>query len=247
MNSFDTQRSLEQTAGKDRDFAPAPQGIVVADTQWLVRIGLASVIDKIAGCQVAGMADSGAEAIRLAQTLKPSLLLLGVGISAPGCMDVIRSVRESVPSLKVLVLSQPGAELDARAALRAGCNGFIDRDHNGETLERAIREVIAGGTFLDPEVSRKLLLATEEPAAAPTELATLTQRERAVFIHIASGHTNRSAGKALHISPKTVEKHRALVMRKLNLRSAVDLRFLAVDLGLIARPTHDQAQARGAA
>lgn len=247
MNPLDNQPSHDPSSGKDCDMAPAPQGIVIADTQWLVRIGLASVIDKISGCQVAGMAGSGAEAIRAVQMLQPSLLLLSVGIAGPGCMEVIRSVREMAPSLKVLVLSQPGSELDARAALRAGCHGFIDRDHNGETLERAIREVIAGRTFLDPEVSRRLLLATEEPAAAPTELATLTQRERAVFIHIASGHTNRSAGKALHISPKTVEKHRALVMRKLKLRSAVDLRFLAVDLGLIARPSQEPPEQRGLA
>lgn len=244
MNPFDIQRSHEASLVNASESAPPRHGIVVADPQWLVRIGLASVIDKISDCRVSGMADSGAEAIRQTQALRPSLLLLSVSIAAPGCMEVIRTLRESNPNLRVLVLSQPGAELDARAALRAGCDGFIDRDHNGETLDRAIREVIAGRTFLDPDVSRRLLLAVEEPAASPTELATLTQRERAVFIHIAAGHTNRSAGKALHISPKTVEKHRALVMRKLKLRSAVDLRFLAVDLGLIARPSQDEREQR---
>jgi DNA-binding NarL/FixJ family response regulator len=111
----------------------------------------------------------------------------------------------------------------------------------------AIQEVIAGRPFLDPQVSRRLLLGHDDVQDRGHDaLAILTQRERSVFVRIAEGHTNRSAGEALHISAKTVEKHRALVMQKLKLRSAVDLRLLAVDLGLIERPSHDSPMRNGA-
>lgn len=220
--------------------ASRPHQVVIAEPQWLVRKGLLSVVDQIAACHVVGEAGTGAEALAAVAQLRPTLVLLSLSIADPGCTEVIKQLRERGGSPKVLVLSQHRAEAGARDALRAGCDGFIDKEHGGEALERAILEVLAGRPFLDAQVSRRLLLGHDDaPDRGHDALAVLTQRERAVFVRIAEGHTNRSAGEVLHISSKTVEKHRALVMQKLKLRSAVDLRLLAVDLGLIERPSHD--------
>lgn len=216
------------------------RSVIVAEPQWLVRKGLIAVIDKIPACRVIGEAGTGLELLRAADSLRPTLVLLSLAITDPGCTEVIKQLRAGHDAPKVLVLSQHRAEAGARDALRAGCDGFIDKEHGGEALELAIQEVIAGRPFLDPQVSRRLLLGHDDvPDRGHDALAVLTQRERSVFVRIAEGHTNRSAGEALHISAKTVEKHRALVMQKLKLRSAVDLRLLAVDLGLIERPSHD--------
>ena len=207
------------------------QNVLVAEPHWLVRQGLVAVIDKIDGCRVVAEAGTGAQALAAAQQLQPGLVLLGLGIAEPGCVDVVTNLRQHGAAPKVLVLSQPDAEASARDALRAGCDGFIDMQQGGESLAQAIHEVLAGRPFFDPQLARRLLLGVDEPAAGSHDvLAVLTQRERAVFVHIAAGHTNRSAGAALHISEKTVEKHRALVMQKLALRSAVELRMLAGDL-----------------
>lgn len=222
--------------------ATAAHRVVVAEPQWLVRKGLVAVIDKIPSCQVVGEAGTGAEAIIAVERLGPALMLLSLAITNPGCTEVIKQLRAHQDAPKVLVLSQHRAEAGARDALRAGCDGFIDKEHGGEALEQAIREVIAGRPFLDPQIARRLLLGNDEVPddRSHDALGVLTLRERAVFVRIAEGHTNRSAGVVLHISAKTVEKHRALVMQKLKLRSAVDLRLLAVDLGLIERPSHER-------
>lgn len=219
--------------------------VVVAEPQWLVRKGLVAVIEKFESCIVIGEAATGTGAIAEVQQLRPGLLLLSLGITGPGCIEVVKRLRRWPDTPKLLILSQHRAEASARDALRAGCDGFIDGEDSGAALEHAIHEVMAGRPFLDPQVSRRLLLEADAVARhADGVLAALTLRERAVFVHIAAGHTNRSAGAALNISAKTVEKHRALVMHKLKLRSAIDLRMLAVDLGLIGRVSLD-GQARG--
>ncbi len=214
--------------------------IVIAEPQWLVRKGLVAVVEKIEACQSIGEAGTGTQAIEEVRRLRPTLLLLSLGIAEPSCTEVIKELRQMPDAPKILVLSQSRAEASAREALRAGCDGFIDKEQSGEALEQAMHEVLAGRPFLDPQVSRRLLMNADESAdRGDALLDVLTKRERSVFIHIADGHTNRSAGEALHISAKTVEKHRALVMQKLKLRSALDLRMLALDLGLIERPSFD--------
>lgn len=224
--------------------AAALHRVVVAEPQWLARKGLVAVIGQFKSCIVIGEATTGTGAIAEVQQLQPSLLLLSLGITGPGCIEVVKRLLRKPGPPKVLVLSHHRAEASARDALRAGCDGFIDGEDSGEALEHAIQEVMAGRPFLDPQVSRRLLLEADAVARqADGVLAALTQRERAVFVHIAAGHTNRSAGAALNISAKTVEKHRALVMHKLKLGSAFDLRMLAVDLGLIGRASLD-GQAR---
>ena len=106
-------------------------------------------------------------------------------------------------------------------------------------LGRAIAEVLAGRTYADPEISRRLLLTPESDGhdRAEAALRALSPRERAVFRLIAQGHTNRSAGERPNLSHKTVEKHRATAMSKLRLKTAVDLRLLAVELGIVQRDT----------
>jgi DNA-binding NarL/FixJ family response regulator len=225
-----------------------PIRVVIAEPQWLVRKGLVAVVEKIAACESIGEAATGAEAIDAVQRLRPTLLLLSLGVTDPTCTEVIKQLRQLPDAPRILVLSQARAEASAREALRAGCDGFIDKEQSGEVLEKAMREVMAGRPFLDPQMSRRLLMSEGDGAERNDALLdVLTKRERSVFIHIADGHTNRSAGEALHISAKTVEKHRALVMQKLRLRSAIDLRMLALDLGLIERPTYDAPAPHGAA
>lgn len=239
MNTLLDQTDLGASTCPGNPGQTALQHVLVAEPHWLVRQGLVAVIDRIDGCRVVGEAGTGAQALAVAHRLQPGLVLLSLDIAEPGCVDVVTQLRQRSAAPKVLVLSQPDAEASARDALRAGCDGFIDMQQCGESLAQAVHEVLAGRPFFDPQLARRLLLGVDEPAAGSHDvLAVLTQRERAVFVHIAAGHTNRSAGTALHISEKTVEKHRALVMQKLALRSAVELRMLAGELRTRERQTH---------
>ncbi len=245
LDDSDTAHHSVHTPSGPQGATSEPIRVVIAERHWLVRKGLVSVVEKIPMCGSVSEATTGAQTIDIVQRLRPHLLLVSLAIAEPDCTEVITRLRQMPDAPKILVLSQAGAEASAREALRAGCDGFIDKEHSGEALEEAMREVLAGRPYLDPRVSRRLLMSADDSAERTDALLNvLTKRERSVFIHIADGHTNRSAGEALHISAKTVEKHRALVMQKLKLRSAIDLRMLALDLGLIERPSYDTAAVR---
>ncbi len=125
-----------------------------------------------------------------------------------------------------------------RAALAAGAEGYLLKDDTHEDLLAAIRSVSAGGIFLSPKISGKVVggyLGQSSTASPAMPLDKLTDREREVVKLIAEGHKNREIAECLCISTKTVEKHRANVMRKLDLHSAVELTSFAIENGLVAR------------
>lgn len=211
--------------------------VIVADAQLFTCKGIAALIGEIGPHRVVATAHDGRHAAQLAQELQPDLLVISADIDGLACLDAITAIKRRRVAQRVLVLCEPESAGSAREALRLGCEGFLRKNTSREELARAVGEVLGGRTYADPEISRRLLLSAEgdEHDRAEAALRGLSQRERAVFRLIAQGHTNRSAAQSMHLSHKTVEKHRAMAMNKLRLKSAVDLRLLAVELGIVRR------------
>jgi len=213
--------------------------ILVADDHPLLRQGMRTLVASIPGYVVVGEAVNGRDAIQQTLTLQPDLLLLDLSLPDIAGADVVSQIRRKLSLQKIIALSDSRGDLHASEALRAGCHGFLLKDTTFEEVSLAIKTVSLGRRFISQDVTDELvgdLLDLPHQRQGRTVWNRLTSRERSVFTLIAQGKTNRATAEYLALSPKTVEKHRASLMRKLELRSAVELALLAVDLGLVDRP-----------
>jgi DNA-binding NarL/FixJ family response regulator len=216
--------------------------ILVADDQWLIRQGLRAALQRLPGCEVVGEAASVEEVVVAAVDMKPHVVVVDRLLPPDGGLAALRQIRERCHGVAVLMLGDDSAVGTVREALRAGCGAYVHKNSGSLTLLRdAIHALRRGQIYLDAELTRLLVLSDhrKEVASDGSPLSRLTERERAVFRLIGDGYTNRGAAEHIHLSPKTVEKHRAAVMQKLNLRSAFELRMLARSLSRPEPPSRD--------
>jgi DNA-binding NarL/FixJ family response regulator len=215
------------------------QRVLIAEDHALMRQGLRAMVEAIDNCSVVAEAMDGRDAI--AQTLRhqPDLVLMDLTLPGMSGIDATLQIRRRQPQQKVLALGEEDAGYLTGEVQRAGCLGFVTKDCPEEEMSLAIRTVLGGRRFLGQALASMLLdgMANgHRPQSKEAIWDALSSRERTVFKLIAEGRTNRTAADYLNLSAKTIEKHRASLMRKLGLNSAVELALLAVDLGLIERP-----------
>jgi DNA-binding NarL/FixJ family response regulator len=162
-------------------------------------------------------------------------------LSMPGMngMDALKEIKNRMPEVKTLVLTVHSEEEYVLSSLQAGANGYVLKDATQNELLIAAERVLAGKTYLSPDVTEKVVssyLNTNGPNQEPvTRWDKVTQRERQILKLIAEGHTNKSMSDYLCISVKTVEKHRANLMKKLDLHSVSALTTYALEKGIISR------------
>jgi DNA-binding NarL/FixJ family response regulator len=207
--------------------------VLLADGHRLMRVGLRSTLEQDTDLDVVGEAGDAHEALHRAEELQPDVVLLDLHLPGGNGLGVARLVSQS-GAVRVLLMNERDDAVSVREVLASGCAGLLRKDLTERELLEAVRCVYAGRIYLDAEMARQLT-QPEPVAAQPCPLDRLSPREHDVFLLIAAGHTNRSAGQQLGLSPKTVEKHRAAVMTKLRLQSALELRLMALDLGLTGR------------
>ena len=194
--------------------APAPIRVLIADDQRVVREGLSMLVALIDDVEVVGAACDGAEAVRLAETYRPDVVLMDLrmpdldGIAATGLL------RERLPAARVLVLTTYADEDAIVPALRAGARGYLTKDASAEQIEAAIRAVHAGQTYLDPAVQERLVAAVirHPPPADPSGPGHeppdgLTAREAEVLALLASGLSNTEIAQRLYLTNATVKTH----------------------------------------
>lgn len=214
--------------------------ILIAIEHTFVRLGLQRVIDDDPQFLVVGHALDMRTLMEKMLTLQPDVLVMDLQLpGAPG-VDGVHQVRRRRPQQKVLALGDCRTDIEAGEALRAGCGGYLLRNASQDETLRALRAVQAGRRYVSEELADQLLgeaLRIQPTSRGGNLWESLSTRERSVFRLIAGGNTNRSAATALSLSPKTIEKHRANLMRKLQARNAVELMLIAVELGLVERPT----------
>jgi len=226
---------------------PAPIRVLIADDQRVVREGLNMLVALIDDVEVVGAACDGAEAVRLAETYRPDVILMDLrmpdldGIAATGLL------RERLPAARVLVLTTYADEDAIVPALRAGARGYLTKDASAEEIETAIRAVHAGQTHLDPAVQERLVAAviswrpSPDPVnpgrAGPSSRKLpdgLTTREAEVLALLASGLSNAEIAQRLYLSHATVKTHINRIFAKTGVRDRAQAVRYAYQHGLAA-------------
>ncbi|NWF57309.1 MAG: response regulator transcription factor [Syntrophaceae bacterium] len=214
------------------------QRIVIAEDHTILREGLRALLSSEPDLEIAGEAQDGQEAIRCVEKMKPNLVLMDLSMPRMNGMDAIREIKKRAPDTKVLVLTVHKTDEYIVATLQAGADGYVLKDSTNAELRMAIKTVLGGNFFISPGISAKVIegyLQTRKPHKASTPWESLTARERGILKLIAEGYKNKEIADFLCISVKTVEKHRANLMQKLDLHSVSALTTLAIEKGLIAK------------
>ena len=212
------------------------QTIVIAEDYTILREGLRALISSNPDFEVVAEAGDGQEAIQFVEKLKPDLILMDLSMPRMDGMDAIREIRKRVPGTKIMVLTIHKTEEYVLAALKAGADGYVLKDATYDELIMAAKNVLGGKRYLSPGISEKVLqgyLDERKTVKRRTSWATLTQREREILKFIGEGYRNKQVAQDLCISVKTVEKHRANLMEKLDLHNAQALTALAIEKGLV--------------
>jgi len=212
--------------------------IIIAEDHTILREGLRSLLSAKPEYEVVGEAEDGNAAIRCAEKLKPNLVLMDLSMPKMNGIDAIKEIKKRSPETKVLVLTVHKSDEYIRATFEAGADGYVLKDATHAELEMAIQNILSGKNFISPGISEKLIggyLDGRKTSEVTTPWDTLTQRERSILKLIAEGHKNKEIADYLCISVKTVEKHRANLMQKLDLHNISDLTAFAIEKGLITR------------
>lgn len=216
-----------------------PTRVFIVDEQHLLRQGLRSLLSQHPDYAVVGDASEGKGALQQALTLAPDVVLMSIALPGLNGIEVTAQLKRQLPRTSVVLMADPDSGERLRESLRVGTDGYLLKGSSYEELLEALHSVVAGRKYLSPAVSGQLVDGFLNPragTASRSPLQQLTARERSILQLIAEGRTNRGAAEFLNVSHKTVEKHRASLMRKLGLRSASELLLAALDLGMIERP-----------
>jgi DNA-binding NarL/FixJ family response regulator len=210
--------------------------IVIAEDHTILRDGLRALLGADPQLDVCGEAADGHEAVERVRELEPDLLLLDLSMPKLHGLDVIREIKKSQSRTRILVLTVHKNEEYILAAFAAGIDGYVLKEASHHELEMAIRSVISGKRYLSPDISALVIdgfLEGKRGLKTESSWDSLTPREREILKLVAEGHTNKQIADMVFISVKTVERHRANMMRKLDLHNASALTALAMEKGLI--------------
>lgn len=210
-----------------------PTRVLLADDHRLVRAGIRSILEGVPGFEVVGEASDGPEVLRLARERQPDVVLLDIALPGMNGLDATAQLLRERPDVRVVILSMHANEEYVAQALRAGACGYLVKDSTVPELELALGAVMRGETYLSPAVSRHVVSAYVRSAGASDPLESLTPRQREVLRLIAEGRSTRDMAKALGVSIKTVETHRAHLMERLGIREVAGLVRYAIRTGLV--------------
>lgn len=209
--------------------------ILVADDHAILRAGITALLQLHSDFEIVGEAGDGHEAIARTQALRPDVVLMDIGLPGMDGIAAAEVIATSCPATRIVILTQHENREYVLPALKVGAAGYVLKRAPDDSLVRAIREVFAGGIYLDPRISGVLVddVRRHAKGEASDPYDTLTERERQVLILLASGGTYSEVAEELFISIKTVEFHRANLIRKLGISKSADLTRFAVQRGLI--------------
>lgn len=205
--------------------------IAIADDHEIVRKGLRMTIEGEPDMQLVGEAADGKSAVDLVHRLQPDVLLLDLQMPGMDGIQAARQIRQSGAKTVILALTSFREDAQIYAALRAGVNGYLLKDIDGDSLVQAIRGAARGQPQLHPEIARRLM----ERMPAPTDpFAELTARERDVLRWVACGKSNKEIGMALSLTEVTVKGYVSAILSKLHVEDRTQAALLAVRYGLIS-------------
>ncbi len=222
--------------------------ILLAEDHRIVREGLRALLQTQPDFKVVGESGDGLDTVRLAEELQPDVVVTDLIMPGLTGLQVARHLRQRVPNTKIVILSIHTKEAYVIEALQNGASAYVLKDASAADLLRGVREALAGRRFLSPPLSETTINAFLEKAKSagtmdPYEM--LSSREREVLQLTAEGNTNAAIAVRLYISQRTVETHRANVMRKLKLQSQSELIRFAIKRGLLHVEPDEQEATTG--
>jgi DNA-binding NarL/FixJ family response regulator len=211
-----------------------PIRIVLADDHNLVRSGLKSLLSGMPGVEVVAEATNGKEAVALASSANPDVVLMDIGMKELNGIEAAAIIARDQPSVRVIILSMHDTEDFVSQALKAGAVGYVLKDAAPLELEFALQAVTNGETYLSPRVSRQVIQSYIRPPVAETGLEALTSRQKEILKAIATGRTTKQIAYDLGLSIKTIETHRAQIMERLDIHDVAGLVRFSIRIGLIS-------------
>lgn len=206
--------------------------VVVADDHHLVRQGLRALLEQSPEVEVVGEAATGYEAVELAEKFHPDVVVMDLSMPRLDGVQAAARILEMKGPTQVVIVSMHADTAIIQALVKRGVKGYLLKDALSNELMFAIRSAAAGKLYLSPTISEAVMTMLMAPPGTDGQ-PELTPREREVLQLVAEGHTNTSIANLLHISVKTVEKHRANVMDKLEADDLATLMRIAIRRGLI--------------
>lgn len=207
--------------------------ILLVDDHEVLRSGLRSLLEHEPDLRIVGEAGTGAQAIALAESLTPDVIVLDLGLPDVNGLEVIRTIRRRNTNIRIVVLSMFCQREFVVPAIEAGCDGYVPKSSTHTSLIQAIRSVLAGECYLHPTAATALVGSIQDDQSESAQFAALSQREQDVIRLAARGFTSREIGETLMIGSKTVETYRQRACEKLGIEHRSGLIKFAVRAGLL--------------
>jgi two-component system, NarL family, response regulator NreC len=221
----------------------SPIRVIVVDDHAVLREGLAMVIDSQDDIECAGQAADNAGALALLGREHPRVAVVDLSLGAEDGLLLVKSMRDTAPETRILVLTQREDRESIRAALVAGAAGYVLKRGGTRNVVDGIRALARGETYIDPSLGLELVRQILAEPAPRDRLAVLTGRERQVFEMVALGDTHRAIAERLGIGKKSVDTYRGRIYQKLGIGTRAELVAIALSCGVLARAS-DNAESR---
>ena len=208
--------------------------VLLVDDHELMRQGLRSILEGEEGVEVVGEAVSGREAVELARSLRPDVVVMDVAMKDLNGIEATRQIRAECPAVQVVALSSHSDPRYVAAILEAGARGYVLKADAYDDLRKALHAAHHGKSYLSPDVTAAVIDASRRGSrsAAGSPLALIAPREREVLQLLAEGLSSPEIGRRLHLATSTIETHRRNLMSKLGLHSVAELTKFAIREGL---------------
>jgi two-component system, NarL family, response regulator NreC len=209
--------------------------IMIVEDQGLIRHALASLLKRIDGFEVTGLAGNGMEALKSLETARPDIILMDIKMPHMNGIEATKKINEKMPWIKIIGLSMYDHPTFIKEMLRNGAKGFLSKDCAFEELREAIQTVYAGEAYLCKNAS-KVVLDEFSKNSTSTEnggIQSLTPREIEIIQLLADGFITKEIANKLFISEKTVDRHKTNILKKMQLKNTAQLVKAAVDQGII--------------
>jgi len=211
--------------------------VLVIDDHAVVRAGIRMLLEGEPDFEIVGEGETGEDAVRLAQELKPDVILMDVSMPRLDGIEATRRIKAQSSTSAILALTIHEGQDYFFQMLQAGASGYVPKRTAPDELLRAVRVVAEGNVFLEPSIAKDLVadyLVRVREGAEHDSYDGLTEREREILTFIAEDETNQAIANQLHISVNTVERHRENIMHKLNLHTRTELVKYAIRKGLVS-------------
>ena len=205
--------------------------VIIADDHPMMLTGIRGVLTTRPHIEIIGEATDGKEVVEKTRALAPDIVITDISMPLLNGFEVARAIRDTMPDVKVIILSMYEDREYVTEFLKTGASGYVLKSNSPEELLKAVDVVSAGKAYFSPSVSQMILQECQR--LGPTAPDGLTDREMEVLRFIARGYSSKQIAKSMYISPRTVAKYRELIMRKLNRHSVAELTQYAISHNLL--------------